>query len=226
MHLVVEVLLDVVGERGGVGALGPHERCATVGQHAHHLGAVLDVVPAGGQPAALRDLHVEGASQPDDRRQVAGEPVEGAVEAGQVGPQHRPGVPGRVGGDEHHVHLRAVRGVETGQRRGDAGHHHLADVGTVRVAEEHQRERLRRVGAQAVAPAGGAVETHVGHPVRRRQHDAVQAVVVVIGDVRDRRLVLGPAAAAGQRQQRQDGQQGRGRGPPARHAGRLRRGPG
>ena len=145
-----------------------------------HLGAVGDVVAAAGQLGAVLDGDAP-ASLPTshDRVEVAGQPDERRVEAVEIVAQHLLGVAGRVGGHEDDVDLLAVGVVEPGHRRGEVGHHDLADVGAVRVAEEDQRQPACRCssaseyGSPSVSVSGvagtsyGSVEHGAGERARR-----------------------------------------------------------
>ena len=142
------------------------------------LGAVGDLVAAAGQLVAVVDGDGEVGADVDDRVEVAGQPDERRVEPVEVVAQHRLVVARRVGGHEDHLHLLAVGLVEPGQRRGQRGHHDLADVGAVGVAEEDQGQRLVGVGGERERLAVGVGQRGVGHDVRLVEHRGGVAVVV------------------------------------------------
>ena len=203
---------DVLGDPLGAGAFGPHDRGGAVGQHAHDLGPVVDLVAAGGHLLALLDGDAEGVAGLDDAVQRAGEAAEPGVEAVEVGAQRGPVVAGGVGGHELHPDRRTLLVVEPGERRGDVGHHHLADVGAVGVAEEHQRELVAGLGGAAVETVVGAVgggQRDVGGGVGLGEHRAEHAVVVLHGHVGDRPVRRRRADGAGGEQQRGRGDRGR-----------------
>ena len=66
-------------------SLRPDVRRRAVRLQPHHLGAVRDVVPTGGELVALLDGDVVGLARPHDRGQRTGQPLEGRVEAVEVG---------------------------------------------------------------------------------------------------------------------------------------------
>ena len=84
------------------------------------------------------------------------------------------GVARGVGGDEDDVDPLAVGVVEPGHRRGEVGHHRLADVGAVGVAEEDQRQVPVGVLGERVRLAVGVGQRRRGHRERRVEHGAGQ----------------------------------------------------
>ena len=138
---------------------------------ADHLGAVGDLVAAAGQLLALLDGDAEVEADVDDRVEVAGEADEGRVEPVEVA-RAASASSSRAGSVVTNTTSTCSRSASSSRvmRRGEAGHHGLADVGAVGVAEEDQRQPLVGVGRERVRLAVG-----VGQRRRRGRRRAGRA---------------------------------------------------
>ena len=151
-----EVLRDRSGPVPSVHTTG----AVPSGSSPDDLRAVADLVAAGRQLLALLDRHPQ-ACRPRRSRQRAGEPAEARVEPVEVAAQR--GRSSRAGSVVTNcIPTRRAARIEPGQRRGDVGHHHLADVGAVRVAEEDQGRRQRRSVARSIRAPSVAVSATRG----------------------------------------------------------------
>ena len=117
--------------------------------------------------------------------QRPGDADEGGVEPVEPVPQHRSGVPGRVGGDEHDLHVGAVGRVELEHRRGQRRHRGRALVGAVRVAEEDEGEALVRAVGQGEGLTAGVGQPGRGHVVGHVQHRARERARQLLGAARE-----------------------------------------